>query len=160
MIKNIINTLIVFLFLGLLVLVFLERNVVFESVSYSLKIWTTTLIPTMFPFFVISDILISYHITQYIPSFIKNVFSCYKMGFLIFFIIRNCLNFQGICNLDNLWYYCCLKVPKAEATKCLCLLQDLCRLHLKAPKVKIHIKYLVTLFPPFLQNILNKAKKE
>ena len=75
MMKNILNTLIVFLFLGLLVLVFLERNVVFESVSYSLKIWTATLIPTMFPFFVISDILISYHITQYIPSFIKNVFS-------------------------------------------------------------------------------------
>ena len=39
---------------------------------YALNLWVENLIPALFPFFIISDILINYNITNYIPRFIKN----------------------------------------------------------------------------------------
>ena len=51
------------------------REIVFDTVSFSLNIWVNSLIPSIFPFFVLSDILITYHITNYIPKWIKNAFS-------------------------------------------------------------------------------------
>ena len=68
---KIINGLIILIFVILLLEVFFNKMLVFDTISYSLSLWVNTLIPTMFPFFVISDILISYHITNYIPKFIK-----------------------------------------------------------------------------------------
>ena len=53
----------------------LYRDLVYDTISYSLHIWVRNLLPSMFPFFVISDILIEYHITSYIPLWIKRVFS-------------------------------------------------------------------------------------
>ncbi len=38
---------------------------------YALNLWVESLIPTLFPFFIISDILINYNITSYIPKIIK-----------------------------------------------------------------------------------------
>lgn len=58
-------------FIILLLEVLFHKSLVFETISYSLNTWVTTLIPSMFPFFVISDILISYHITNYIPKIVK-----------------------------------------------------------------------------------------
>lgn len=68
---KIFNLIIVVSFLILLLELLLHKQLIFETISYSLNIWVTTLIPSMFPFFIISDILISYHITNYIPKPIK-----------------------------------------------------------------------------------------
>ena len=72
--KNILNFCIIFSFLIILVEVFVHKILVSNTIAYSLHLWVTSLIPTMFPFFVISDILIQYHVTHYIPQFIKNAF--------------------------------------------------------------------------------------
>lgn len=72
--KNIINLLVILSFLLILIEVFTHKLLVASTISYSLHLWVTTLIPTMFPFFVISDVLIHYHITNYIPNFLKKNF--------------------------------------------------------------------------------------
>ena len=53
----------------------LNKTLVFNTISYSLNIWVTSIIPSLFPFFIISDILINYNITNYIPKFIKKTFN-------------------------------------------------------------------------------------
>ena len=59
----------------------LYRDLVYDTISYSLHIWVHTLLPSMFPFFVVSDILVSYHIINYIPRIFKNVFcSLFKVS--------------------------------------------------------------------------------
>lgn len=73
--NKIFNSIIVISFTIILLEVLFHKNLIFETISYSLNIWVTTLIPSMFPFFVISDILISYHITNYIPKIIKKTFT-------------------------------------------------------------------------------------
>ena len=40
---------------------------------YSLNIWVNNLIPALFPFFIISDILINYNVIDYIPKIIKKI---------------------------------------------------------------------------------------
>ena len=52
----------------------LQRDIVFSSMSYSFQVWFKQLVPSMFPIFVVSDILISFQITNYIPRCIKNTF--------------------------------------------------------------------------------------
>lgn len=53
----------------------LNKTLIFNTISYSLNIWVASIIPSLFPFFIISDILISYNITNYIPKFIKKIFT-------------------------------------------------------------------------------------
>lgn len=69
--QRIFNLFVVSSFIILFIEVLLNKSLVFETISYSLEIWVNNLVPTMFPFFIISDILISYHITNYIPKFLK-----------------------------------------------------------------------------------------
>ena len=73
--NKIINNLVVFLSLFSLVELIINKELVFSNISYSLKLWINSIIPSLFPFFVISDILINYNITSYIPRNIKNIFS-------------------------------------------------------------------------------------
>ena len=73
--NKILDLIIIISFVILLFSVLLNKDLVFNTITYSLNIWVNILIPTMFPFFVISDILISYNITNYIPKFITNFFS-------------------------------------------------------------------------------------
>lgn len=73
--KNIFNGLIILSFIILFFEVLINKTLIFDTISYSLNIWVSTLVPSMFPFFIISDILISYHIIDYIPKFIKKYFS-------------------------------------------------------------------------------------
>ncbi len=68
------NVLVIITCLFFLILIFLNRNVVFNTVSFSLNIWISSIIPSLFPFFVISDILNSYNAIYYIPKFIRNFF--------------------------------------------------------------------------------------
>lgn len=72
--QKIFNGLIILTFLVLFFEVLFNKTLVFETISYSLNIWINNLMPSMFPFFVISDILINYQITNYIPNFIKKSF--------------------------------------------------------------------------------------
>ena len=59
----------------LLIETLIYKELVFDTISYSLNIWMTNLIPSMFPFFVISDMLIDFHIIDFIPKWIKRFFS-------------------------------------------------------------------------------------
>lgn len=75
-IKNKIFNLVVILSLIILLFeILFHKTLIYETISYSLNLWVTSLIPSMFPFFVISDILIHYHITNYIPKCIKKTFT-------------------------------------------------------------------------------------
>ena len=72
---KIINTIIILLCSITLIELFINKILIFNTISYSLKIWTQTLIPSLFPIFIISDILINYNITTYIPETIKKIFT-------------------------------------------------------------------------------------
>lgn len=58
----------IFIFGELLV----RKSLIYSSVLYALNMWVKNLIPALFPFFIISDILINYNITSFIPKIIKN----------------------------------------------------------------------------------------
>lgn len=78
--KNKTFNLFVILLIGWMFYFFLcHRDVMFSTISYSLDIWFHSLLPAMFPFFVISDLLIAYHITYYIPKIIRKTF-CFIFG--------------------------------------------------------------------------------
>ena len=59
--------------------VLIQKELVFDTIAYSLNVWVKNLLPSMFPFFVISGILVEYHITNYIPKWIKKTF-CLLFG--------------------------------------------------------------------------------
>ena len=71
--KTIFNFIIILLSLFVLLEIFIKREIVYISIMYALNIWVNNLIPTLFPFFIISDILINYNITNYIPKIIKKI---------------------------------------------------------------------------------------
>ena len=48
-----------------------NKTIIYESILYSLNLWVNNLIPSFFSFFIISNILINYNITDYIPKIIK-----------------------------------------------------------------------------------------
>lgn len=72
--KKIINFIIVIISILILILTLLNKTLVYDSINYSLNLWVKNIIPSLFPFFIISDILINYDITEYIPKFIKRIF--------------------------------------------------------------------------------------
>lgn len=84
------NIVIVVICLFFLLEILLKRELVFSTVNSSLDIWITSLLPSLFPFFVISDLLISYDIIRYIPSFIKSffkfLFNVSDNGLFVYFI--------------------------------------------------------------------------
>ena len=49
-----------------------NKSVISSSIIYALHLWVNNLIPSLFPFFIISNILINYNITSYIPKIIKD----------------------------------------------------------------------------------------
>ena len=69
------NNLVVISFLILFLEVLFNKSLIFDTISYSLNIWVNNLIPSMFPFFIISDILINYEFINIIPRIIKRIFS-------------------------------------------------------------------------------------
>lgn len=88
--KNIFNFFIIISCSVLLIEILINKQIVFSSISYSLEIFITSIIPSLFPFFVISDILISYHITNYIPKIINktfcSAFNCSNASMMVFFL--------------------------------------------------------------------------
>mgnify|MGYP004516210657 FL=1 len=73
--KNISNLILILFLLLALIQVFINKELINETINFSIHLWATTLIPTMFPFFVISDLLIHYSITNYIPKSLKKTLS-------------------------------------------------------------------------------------
>lgn len=59
----------------ILILVLLNKELVSTSILSSLYIWYNTLVPSMFPMIVLSDILITYNSTNIIPKLITNIIS-------------------------------------------------------------------------------------
>lgn len=77
--KKIFEATVVITSIFVLFVVLIKKSLIYESIMYALRMWVNNLIPAMFPFFIISDILINYNITDYIPkkirSFFKSVFN-------------------------------------------------------------------------------------
>ena len=69
--RKILDVVIIFFTLFILYQVIVKKTLVFDSIKYSLNIWVNNLVPTLFPFFIISDVLISYNFTSFIPKVIK-----------------------------------------------------------------------------------------
>ena len=73
--KKDINLLVIIITLFFLVELFINKSLVFNTINFSLDIWVNNLIPSLFPMFVLSDILITYDFVKYIPKWFINIFS-------------------------------------------------------------------------------------
>ena len=71
--KKIFNMFVIGMCIFILFILLTKKSLVYNSIFYSLNIWVMNLIPSLFPFFIISDILINFNITLYIPKFLKQV---------------------------------------------------------------------------------------
>lgn len=84
------NLIIIILSFITLVLVLLNKSLISKTVITSFSIWFNTLVPSMFPMFILSDILISYNFTEYIPkkivNFISKLFNISSSAVLIVFL--------------------------------------------------------------------------
>lgn len=69
--KKIFNICIIIISLFVLSQLLIKKTIIYSSILYALNIWVNNLIPALFPFFIISDILINYNVTEYIPKIIK-----------------------------------------------------------------------------------------
>ena len=72
--KRYLNIVIIIICIFFLVEFIINRTLVFDTVGFSLNIWISSILPSLFPFFVIADILNSYNVINYIPNFIKYIF--------------------------------------------------------------------------------------
>lgn len=66
------NIIIIICSLFFFVNLIIYRNLVFDTVGFSLNIWITSLLPALFPFFIVSDMLINYDVIKYFPKVIRN----------------------------------------------------------------------------------------
>ena len=70
--KSINNLLFITLLLLISFEVIKENQIVISSVKFSLKIWQENIFPSLFPFFIISNILISLHFPEILGEIFKN----------------------------------------------------------------------------------------
>lgn len=81
------NLLIVIISFITLIFIFINKGLITEIILTSFYIWFNTLVPSMFPMFVLSDILITYNFTNYLPNKIINliskIFNISKNGVLV-----------------------------------------------------------------------------
>ncbi len=84
------NFLVVFLSSIVLLFIFIKRNIISSTIILSLSIWLNTLVPSMFPMFILSDILINYNYVKYIPNkiiiFFAKLFNISENAVLILFL--------------------------------------------------------------------------
>ncbi len=69
--RNILNIIILVFFIYLLISVFLNKELVYTSFNTGIDIWLNILAPSLFPMFIISEILINYDICKYIGYLFK-----------------------------------------------------------------------------------------
>ena len=88
--KKYINITIIIITTYITIYFILNKQIIFKSVSFALNMWVNNLIPSLFPFFILTDILISYNFANYLPkffiNFFKNLFHIKKEAVLIFFL--------------------------------------------------------------------------
>jgi len=88
--KKIIDIIIVVSCIFILFQLISKKMLIFTTIGYSLELWIKSVVPSLFPFFIISDILISYNVTDYIPKIIKKMFKSLfhvsEYGVSIFFL--------------------------------------------------------------------------
>ena len=81
------NQIIVITTFIILIFILFNRDIVSNTVISSFYIWFNTLVPSMLPMFIISDILINYNFTKYIPNkiidFISKIFNISNNATLI-----------------------------------------------------------------------------
>ena len=70
--RKIFNMITIIICVFVLIELLIKKEIIYDSVIYALNMWVNNLIPALFPFFIISDILINYNITLYIPKIIKD----------------------------------------------------------------------------------------
>ena len=75
--EKIFNIIVIVISIFVLIELLIKKSVIYTSIMYALNLWVENLIPALFPFFIISDILINYNITNYIPKFIKEKCKCF-----------------------------------------------------------------------------------
>lgn len=84
------NLIIVILCFATLFLILCNKNLISRTIITSFGIWFNTLVPSMFPMFILSDILINYNFTMYIPkrivNFISKIFNISNSAVLIVFL--------------------------------------------------------------------------
>ncbi len=71
--KKIFNLLIIIITIFTLIQLLIQKEGISLAIIYALRLWVNNLIPALFPFFIITDILINYNITSYIPKIIKDL---------------------------------------------------------------------------------------
>lgn len=96
--SNLIINLITFF---ILILILFNKSLVSTTITSSFYIWFNTLVPSMLPMFILSDILINYNFIEYIPkritNFIRKLFNISNNSVLILFI--SCISgFPGNAN--------------------------------------------------------------
>lgn len=84
------NLIIVIITFIILILIFLNKELVSTTTINSFNIWFNTLVPSMFPMFILSDILINYNFIEFIPKkithFISKLFNISNNAVLTIFI--------------------------------------------------------------------------
>lgn len=83
------NQIIVILTFITLILVLLNKNLVSDSILSSLYIWYNTLVPSMFPMIILSDILITYNtniLPNFITKYISKIFNISNNAVIIFIL--------------------------------------------------------------------------
>lgn len=69
------NILIIIITITILFLILLNKNLVNNTIIIGFNIWFNNLLPSMMPMFIISDILINYNFTNYLPKKLINIIS-------------------------------------------------------------------------------------
>ena len=84
------NLIIVILSFATLFLIICNKSLISKTIITSFDIWFNTLVPSMFPMFILSDILINCNFTIYIPkkivNFISKIFNISSSSVLIVFL--------------------------------------------------------------------------
>ena len=84
------NNIIVLLCFINLILILLNKTLVSDTIITSFYIWFNTMLPSMFPMFILSDILITYNFTNYLPkkliSYLSKIFNLSNNAVFIFLL--------------------------------------------------------------------------
>ncbi len=84
------NLIIVMITFIILILILFNKEIISNTIITSFYIWFNTLVPSMLPMFILSDILINYNFISFIPDKITNIiskiFNISKEAVLVLFI--------------------------------------------------------------------------
>jgi len=66
-----ITVIIIFILIFICIEILTESKTILNSVSFSLQIWKNNIFPSLFPFFVLSEIMVKYGMTEFIGNLLK-----------------------------------------------------------------------------------------